>query len=437
VAMLGPAPGDNTARLQQAIDMVGARTPDARGLRGALLLQPGTYDIAGIISIKHGGVVLRGSGAGADPMKDTILHPIGDVPHQRTPIIVGNNDTGWPEGAKTNISTAFVPVSGMTFDVESAAGLAAGDNVIIHHPSTAAWITAVEGGGTGKDPPWSPGQIEIVYNRRIARLAGNTVTLDAPLYYQLDRAVAQAWLAKTETKAVHHVGLENLRIDVQTLGGEDENHAWSAVGVAGAHDAWVRGVTALHWGYAGIRVQGSVRVTLADSRLEEPVAIRTGGRMYNISMDRGAQLVLVQNCITANGRHALVANGTSSASGIVYHRCTMINGNDVEAGHRMWVQGVLYDNVVETMQNSTYILMGNRGDWGTQHGWAAVHSVVWNFNKDVIIQKPPTAQNYVISTAGKTHAPIFPGPEGSIEIMGPGLAPASLYEAQLCERLRP
>src|SRR5207244_11523999 len=120
-----------------------------------------------------------GPGGGADPTKDTILSATGDVAHQRTVVVVGSGDSSWPEGAKTNIVTPFVPVSGLTFDVESAAGFAVGDGVIVHHPSTAAWITAVEGGGTGKDPPWSPGQVEIVFHRRIARLSGNTVTLDA------------------------------------------------------------------------------------------------------------------------------------------------------------------------------------------------------------------------------------------------------------------
>ena len=88
----------------------------------------------------------------------------------------------------------------------------------------------------------------------------------------------------------------------------------------------------------------------------------------------------MRNCQTSNGRHALVSNGNTVASGLVYYRCKMIRGDDVEAGHKRWVQGVLYDNVEETAGNATYILLGNRGDWGTQHGWAAAHSVIWNFN---------------------------------------------------------
>ena len=64
VLRLSPAAGDNTARIQQALDQVGARTPDANGIRGALVLSPGTYEIRGTVRVNRSGVVLRGAGDG-------------------------------------------------------------------------------------------------------------------------------------------------------------------------------------------------------------------------------------------------------------------------------------------------------------------------------------------------------------------------------------
>jgi hypothetical protein len=114
----------------------------------------------------------------------------------------------------------------------------------------------------------------------------------------------------------------------------------------------------------------------------------------------------------------------------------MTNGGANEGGHRQWTQAMLYDNVTETA--SSGIMLINRGDFGTSHGWGCAHSVIWNFNSRLTAQKPPTAQNYAISPRGqKGGNPPFPGPDGFYELKGPGLAPASLYEAQLCERLRP
>src|SRR4051812_45263967 len=48
VATLEPqAAGDDTARIQAALDEVGRRPPDNRGLRGALLLRRGVYRVEG------------------------------------------------------------------------------------------------------------------------------------------------------------------------------------------------------------------------------------------------------------------------------------------------------------------------------------------------------------------------------------------------------
>ena len=42
VVRVAPVEGDNSARLQAAIDYVASLAPDARGLRGAVLLEEGT-----------------------------------------------------------------------------------------------------------------------------------------------------------------------------------------------------------------------------------------------------------------------------------------------------------------------------------------------------------------------------------------------------------
>jgi hypothetical protein len=61
---LDAVPGDNTARIQAAIDEVSRLQPDASGLRGAVVLAAGTFDVAGTLTLAVSGVVLRGSGSG-------------------------------------------------------------------------------------------------------------------------------------------------------------------------------------------------------------------------------------------------------------------------------------------------------------------------------------------------------------------------------------
>jgi hypothetical protein len=60
--VIAPTKGDETARLQQAIDNVSALVPDANGLRGAVLLLRGRHEILGGLLITNSGVVLRGQG---------------------------------------------------------------------------------------------------------------------------------------------------------------------------------------------------------------------------------------------------------------------------------------------------------------------------------------------------------------------------------------
>ena len=52
--------GDNTSRIQRAIDYVASLVPDASGFRGAVLLDQGEFSLSGSLRINASGIVLRG-----------------------------------------------------------------------------------------------------------------------------------------------------------------------------------------------------------------------------------------------------------------------------------------------------------------------------------------------------------------------------------------
>lgn len=434
VTTLAPVAGDNTAHIQAALDEVGNRTPDENGLRGAVLLSPGRYVIEGTLRINKSGVVLRGSGRGTSA-SDTILIGRGDTPHQRTLVVLGSGSGNpWTLGPATNITTQFVEVGSLSFDVQDPSLFEVGQEVMVIHPSPRAWIDAVGGGGTNSDAAWAPGSKDMTWVRRIRGISGNTITLDAPVYNHIDRALVQGRVARvTNRSLVREVGIESLRIEVETAGGEDENHVWDTIGFVGAEDSWARDITTLHFGKAGVFTARSIRITVEDVEALDPVAIRTGSRMYNFNTEAQSQLILFTRCRATNGRHNYISNGVQTSSGIVIHRSFSSGDSDSE-GHRHWTQAMLFDNVTSP---SGAIKLINRGDYGTSHGWGAVHSVIWNTNGSVQVQKPPTAQNYVISPTANpnTNFP-FAGAQGHVERQSGKLFPASLYEAQLCARLR-
>jgi hypothetical protein len=458
VKTIGPTPGDNTAWIQAALDEVGGRTADVSGFRGALLLGPGLYRVQGTLRIPVSGVVLRGSGDGADTTLNTVLLAVGDTPHQR-PVIVagGGSETKWSDqipGTKVNITSDTVPVGSRSFTVADAAPFSVGDNIIISHPCTAEWLRAIDYGGTAGDTLWQPGEQPIPYNRMITAISGNTITVDAPVFTTLLRALAQSFVYRTARTGIRtRIGIEDLRVHIEAAGvptdtSGDENHAWDAVRLVQIEDAWVRRCTALGFGQAGFETATATRVTIDSCRAIDPVSLITGERRYNFNVYTASQLILFRGCRADYARHAYISNGSSWTSGCVFLHCSARYSYAASEGHRRWSTGLLFDNLRDEQPSANTILLGlyNRGDYGTGHGWGSAHSVAWNCDVgtgSLVVQKPPTAQNYAIGCAAATvtgRPPVAPfdQPEGWIEGTNqPGLRPASLYEAQREGRLIP
>lgn len=442
VKTLSPTTGDNTARIQAALDEVGALPLQADGYRGALRLSTGVYQIDGTLRLTKSGVVLSGVGNGDDPATNTILRRSGTS--QTAIIQAGNLDDQFKSevvGTRSQITTALVPVGARGFEVDHPEYYRVGDPVVIFHASTQAWLDAVDRGGVTDSNYWRPGEIDIRYHRYVTAVQGNTVTVDAPMFTNLDRTLSQSVVYKYDRSAtLTRLGIEQLQVDIVTRGELTEDHAEDAITFVGVEDSWIRDTTAKHFWHAGVQWEGSTRCTAERCRAIEPHGPIDGGYRYNFSMYH-SQLILVRDSFTSYARHAFVCNGTSLDSGIVFLNGVIDHGYTSTEGHRRWSTGLLYDNIVATARQSTdFMGLYNRGTYGTGHGWAAAHSVAWNCDAAggrTWIQRPPTAQNYGIGCTGNvTGSGPFAGPVGYIEGTNQsGLEPRSLYLAQLAERL--
>ena len=460
---ISPIAGDNTASIQKAIDSVGKFPVNGQGIRGALLLTAGRYHLFGTLNIKYSGVILRGVGEGSDSTNNTIIYARGDTPHQREVIIAGGGSTSkWNQkvsGVETNIISDTVAVGEKTFTVADASQFSVGDNIIINHPCTAKLLSAIDTGGThwyepgaevGVDVPWSVNQIPIVYNRWITSIQGNVITVDVPVFNHLVRSLSQSTIYKyARTGLLTNIGLENLRIDIESLGGTDENHAWTALYLLQLEDSWVKNCTFTGFGHSGVMTNTATRITVQDCKALDPVSIITGERRYNFNAYTASQQILFKNCTASNGRHHFASNGTSYTSGVVFVDCTSQGAYTSSEGHRQWSTGFLYDNHNEMdgpRDDNRLLGIYNRGYYGTSHGWAMAHTVAWNCNVRsqgyLIVQQAPTAQNYAIGcfgiVTGKVPFAPFDEREGFIEGTNKAnLNPRSLYYAQLQDRLGP
>jgi hypothetical protein len=430
VAIVSPVPGDDTATIQAAIDSVAAM-PLVNGFRGAVMLQAGHYDIATRLTIDASGIVLRGVGRETG---DTVLHgrgtgqrPLVEVLGAGTPSFTGN--------PKRNMVDKVVPAGATSFRVDSIAGLDVGDTVRVERPSTAAWIEAV---GMHEpldgDPAWTPGTMNIRYDRTITRIEGNRVFLDAPLASSFELQYGGGTIQSYSwTDRIENIGVENLRAESDFVSPTDEDHAWEFVSIANAQNVWVRHTTSRFFGDSAVVSNPTAKwVTVDDAVNLDPVSIVTGERRY--TFDLSGQLDFVANSQANSGRHDFVNNSSRPPGPHVFHNSVANNALEDSGPHQRWATGTLFDNVTVDGDN---INARNRGSFGTRHGWSGANMVIWNSTAaGFIVQNPPTAQNWLIGSTGPIidDTTFGPQPPGYVDSHGTPVTVGgsnSLYQAQM------
>jgi hypothetical protein len=415
---------DATYRIQAALDEVARMPADANGIRGAVLLQKGTYEIDGVLKINASGVVLRGSGydgngttlLGAGVSRKTLVQIVGD----------GDKKPGVPVA----ITDQYVPVNAKIVHV-AAANFKVGDKIIVHRPSTAAWIqtlgTGHFGGGitaTG----WKPGQRDLFWDRTIVAVNNNTIELDAPITTAIDKQYGGGFVTAYEWPGrIENSGIENIRLvsEYNKDNLKDEDHRWMAVSIENASDAWVRQVFFEHFAGSAVFVQETAkRVTVEDCKSLAPIS-EIGGERRNTFFTAGQQ-TLFQRCYAEYGIHDF-ATGFCAPGPNAFVQCESYLPYGFSGAIDSWSSGILFDDV---RIDGRGISFSNRGQDGNGAGWCAANSVLWNCSASRIdCYKPPTAQNWSFGSWAQ-----FSG-DGFWAESNNHLEPRSLYYAQLASRL--
>ncbi|HEY1022861.1 MAG TPA: pectate lyase, partial [Flavisolibacter sp.] len=297
-----PTKGDATLRIQSALDYVASLPADKAGFRGAVLLQTGTYSVAGQLKLMTSGVVLRGSGMGP---RGTVL--IGAGKDRETLIrISGRNDKLTSDEQK--LTSAYVPVGATVLTVADATAFRPGDAIVIRRPSTLAWIKTLGtdhfGGGitaTG----WKPGERDLFFERKLVSVSGNQLRFDVAITTALDTTFGGGLVSKlTWPGRIEKVGIENLTLqsEFEKANPKDEAHRWMAITLENVTDAWVRQVTFKHFAGSAVAVLASAkRVTVEDCKSLQPVSEIGGQRRYTFFT--AGQQTLVQRCYAEYGYH--------------------------------------------------------------------------------------------------------------------------------------
>jgi len=431
--------GDDSARIQAALDRVARLPVGADGMRGAVLLRRGQYRCGEPLRLAISGVVLRGEGDGED---GTVI--IATARKQQPLVRVGGaNGPREVAEMRAEIADGYVPVGSRSFTVEDAGRFAVGQTVFVVRRGNAAWISTI---GMDRIVPrssdpkstrqWSP--FDLKFDRVITAIEGRRVTVDAPIACAIDRRWGGGELVRTrDEERIERCGVENLRgVSVFDPGktadyqGErvavDEDHATHLVAFGAVRNAWARRLTTTGFYHGPTTVGGAAKwVTIEDCTSLAPVSQITGGRRYPFGVD--GQLVLVQRCRSDRGRHAFVF-GSRVPGPNVFLECVSTHDYASSEPHHRWSVGGLYDNV------EAVLAIQDRGHMGSGHGWAGANYVVWNSRGSLICQQPPTAQNFSIGFVGERGKDAFPRPLGWWESEGRPVEPRSLYQAQLAAR---
>ncbi|MBR1547583.1 MAG: pectate lyase [Prevotella sp.] len=461
-AYVQPTGADDADQLQQAIDWVSGLKPDkVTGLRGAVLLGEGTFTISEPLRIRTSGIVLRGSGRDKTLLRKTgydrgallyiegkpgiisidTLDVLGDILPGSLSCSVqaattSPSSSARPvQGGTTPPSSSARPVQGGSAALNpSSAALKPGTRLLIHRPSTEAWIASLGcasfGGGKRMGYwAWHAGDIDLRWHRTVMAVNGSEVTLDAPLTCSVESRWGGAEAIVYEQPGIiADCGVENLTLQsvCDPSLPMDESHCWDGIYMADAENCWVRMVNFRHFAGSAVVVQKSARqVTVEDCKSVQPVS-EIGGFRRRTFLTFG-EMVLFQRCYSEHGINDF-AVGNTAAGPNAFVQCESFESFGPSGAISSWAPGILFDSV--NIDGNDIVFK----NWELEKfgaGWSTAGSTMWQSTASGLYCYSPDTLNRNISHGcwGQIQG------NGDFTQMNEHVKPYSLFQDQLGKRL--
>lgn len=412
------ASGDDTARIQAALDNLAALSVGANGFRGVLKLNAGVYRITNALSISTNGIVIRGDGSGTS---GTILRRTVN----NADAITIDNGGGLKSqvGSTFTITNSYVPVGATYFALNTTAGLSVGDTISISRNPTKAWIAQLPETQTNR-------AYGVSWDRIITEIDGNRIRVDAPV----NQAIESQWgggtvFKYTWTSRLTNCGVEDIRADapgdnVDSLGNTDGNfitfnhcmNCW----VRRCYNDKMRGHTA--------RFDGSKWCTAEDiNSYHNGTGTSHSGASTQILTGSYSDAILFHHVTASEGGFEFTA-GSQEAGPIVYTESLVPLGFAGSGPHQQGNTGMIWDNCGFTNQGLSVQYQG--------HGWNGFDLLAYNSDTDQAFsfERPNTVHQWLIGCIGTwNHANNGNDPE--VISSGAHVSPNTLYRAQLIDRV--
>ena len=421
-----PVTGDNAPQIQAAIDYVSRQKADKMtGLRGAILLSEGTFELSEPLRIRTSGVVLRGTGR-----NKTILKKMG---YDRGALlyIEGTHDIV----AKDTLDVlADVTPGSLTVKVAYSPRLTTNSRITIWRPSTQEWIDhlgcASFGGGKRMGYwAWHSGDLDIRWNRQILDVNGSTITLDAPITSSVEACWGGAKAIVYEQPGlVSECGVENLSMvsDYDHALPMDENHCWDGVYLADVENCWVRMVNFRHFAGSAVVIQKSAQqVTVEDCQSLQPISEIGGFRRRTFLTF--AEKTLFQRCYSEHGINDFAVGHTAPGPN-AFVQCDSYESLGPSGAISSWAPGILFD-VVNIDGNDIAFKNWELEKFGA--GWSTANSTMWQSTASGLFCYSPDTlnRNYSRGCWGQVMG------NGEYTEMNEHVKPYSLFASQLEKRL--
>jgi hypothetical protein len=414
---LTPAAGDNTARIQTALDKA----------TGAVVLAAGEYEVAGTLSITRNGVVLRGE-------KGASIRLTGK-PHGF--LEIHGAGTLREEGVAVPILDSYVPAGARTFRIRDASSFHPGDRVLVLHPATTEWLRSM-----GIDPPsrvsqsqdWIRAGSVIRTDRVVESVDGDRITLDVPLSDALDSQFTAASLVHYSFPGrITEAGVEGLRIAASFDDVPVADPQSTALYIDAVEDGWARDLEIQETQNGIVIGPGAKRLTLTNVRIVHRAAPSGTEAFADFTLE-GTQ-ILLDRCGTAGEGTWPVVTRSQAIGPLVVLNFTADHGG--VAPHQAWATGLLVDGgkFAGGTERRPGVVFASCATGGSGHCWRTGWAVAWNVTSPfLLVQQPPGAMNWCIGCIG---APVAIGhaSNGIFDSPGKMVHPASLYLQQLRDRL--
>lgn len=412
------ASGDDTARIQAAIDNIGNQSVGANGFRGVLKLNAGVYRISTALNVGFSGIVIRGAGSGPG---GTILRRTaanGDA-------ITVDNGGGLKSqvGSTYNITTSYVPVGATYFALNTTSGLAVGDTISISRNPTTAWISQLPESQTTRS-------YGVSWDRVITEIDGNRIRVDAPVMQAIESQWGGGTVFKyTWTSRLTNVGIEDLRADapgdnVDSLGNTDGNFA----SFSHCLNCWVRRCYQDKMRGHCVRFDGSKWCTAQDiTCFHNGTTASHSGASIQIFCGSFSDSCLYQHVSSYSGGFEFTA-GRQHGGPMVFTESEVPLGFAASGPHEQANAGMVWDNCTFTNQGISVQYQGK--------GWGGFDCLAYNCDTDNAFnfERPNTVHQWIIGCRGAwNHAGNGNDPE--VISFGTHLSPTALYRAQLVDRV--